>query len=262
MIIQGMGWRGIKAWWLAALLLGASGTARAQDETLTSSDGWQFQLSPYLWAAGLQGDVGTRSNLPTVKVDADFDDIISDTDFALMLAGDARHGRFGVLGDLVYLSLSDSNATPGGLFGGVEADMDTTFLTVAPYYRAIDDRSVALDVFAGGRLWYVDTKIKALAGRLPERSDGESQTWLDPILGVRGQAVLGRGFSITASADAGGFGVGSEFTWQLVGTVDYEIRDWISVRAGYRHLDVDYKEDGFTWDVALSGPIVGVTFRF
>jgi hypothetical protein len=30
----------------------------------------------------------------------------------------------------------------------------------------------------------------------------------------------------------------------------------------YRHLDVDYRDNGFVWDVRLSGPLLGVRFGF
>lgn len=71
-----------------------------------------------------------------------------------------------------------------------------------------------------------------------------------------------RGFFIAGAADVGGFGVASDYTWKLSGTLGYQFSDWFSARAGYRHLKVDYEDGGFVWDVELSGPIVGASFRF
>ena len=123
-------------------------------------------------------------------------------------------------------------------------------------------KRVSVDVLAGARIWYVDTEIHLSPGLLPARRAGDDEVWGDPVVGLRWNAPLGRGFFLTGYADVGGFGVASDLTWQLLGTLGYRFNDWISARAGYRHLDVDYKDDGFVWDVELSGPIVGATFRF
>ena len=38
--------------------------------------------------------------------------------------------------------------------------------------------------------------------------------------------------------------------------------DTVSATAGYRHLEVDYSNGGFDFDVELSGPVIGATIRF
>jgi hypothetical protein len=236
--------------------------AEAQDEGVPNADGWRFGVTPYVWFASLKGDVATFPRLPSASVDVGFDDIIENTDFALMLAAEARRDRFGIVADLSYLSLSADGDVPGPLFGGADVDVRTVFGTVAGLYRAVKTDKVSVDVGAGFRIWYVDTEISFSSGLLPGRSFEADEVWADPIIGLRFEAELGRGFSFAAAGDVGGFGLASDLTWQLLGTLDYRFNDWFSVRAGYRHLAVDYENDGFVWDVDLSGPIVGATFRF
>jgi opacity protein-like surface antigen len=67
---------------------------------------------------------------------------------------------------------------------------------------------------------------------------------------------------LTGVGDIGGFGVSSDFAWELMGTVNYRINDRTSVSVGYRYYDVDYKDDGFVFDAAQYGPIIGSSFRF
>jgi hypothetical protein len=62
--------------------------------------------------------------------------------------------------------------------------------------------------------------------------------------------------------DVGGFGAGSELTWQALGTVTYRATDWLDLRAGYRHLGVERSRNRTDIDVGLSGPIVGALYRF
>lgn len=48
----------------------------------------------------------------------------------------------------------------------------------------------------------------------------------------------------------------------MFGGVAYEFNDTVSAIAGYRHLEVDYRNNGFRFDVELSGPVIGATIRF
>ncbi len=87
-------------WALAALVAGIGLPAQAQETAAANAGGWSFALTPYVWLASLNGDVGAVPGLPKVSVDADFGDIIENADMAFMLAAEARHGRFGIVTDL------------------------------------------------------------------------------------------------------------------------------------------------------------------
>lgn len=246
----------------AVLIIIGSIPVRAQEGSEPAADAWSFTLTPYLWFASLEGDVGVSSRLPPASVDADFDDIVENADFAFMLTAEARRGRLGVVGDVVYLSLSAGGDTPGALFGDAKAEFDTLFATVGGFYRAVAVDRLDLDVVAGARIWYLDTELDLSTGLLPGREAGEDELWADPLVGLRWHTRLGRGFFIAGAADVGGFGVASDSTWELLGTLGYQFSDWFAARAGYRHLEVDYEDGGFVWDVDLSGPILGASFRF
>lgn len=66
----------------------------------------------------------------------------------------------------------------------------------------------------------------------------------------------------TVYADVGGFGASSQVTWQVLGTIDYRIKDWMVLRAGYRHLYIDYHAKLMRLNLAQSGALFGATFRF
>jgi hypothetical protein len=216
-----------------AAWLGPSFPAKAGEPGAAERAGWAFQLTPYIWGAGLKGDVGTRSNLPTAEIDASFGDIIENTDFAFMLVGEARCGRWGLVADLAYLSIGADGTTPGLLFSGVETDADTFIGTLGLTYRLIDWPDRWLDLVAGGRVWSVDNDVTFKAGRLPEFSTGVSESWIDPVVGLRGSINLGSGFVAAAYADVGSGA--SDLTWQIYGGI------------GYRHLSVTMRT------MALSG---------
>jgi len=66
--------------------------------------------------------------------------------------------------------------------------------------------------------------------------------------------------------DIGGFGVGSEFSWQAYADIGFRISHVVSVLAGYRVLDMDYQSetalDPVELDLMISGPQIAVAFTF
>ncbi len=82
------------------------------------------------------------------------------------------------------------------------------------------------------------------------------------MIGARAFFRLTEDLSLQAQADIGGFGAGSDLTWSALATVNYIFTDHLSVSAGYKLLDVDYDHGGYVYDTRLSGPALGVTYRF
>jgi hypothetical protein len=66
--------------------------------------------------------------------------------------------------------------------------------------------------------------------------------------------------------EVGGFGAGSDFTWQVFPTLDLRLTDKASLEFGYRWLDIDYGtaegNEQFRYDMLTQGPVVGFGFRF
>ncbi|MBB2908659.1 hypothetical protein FHR76_005079 [Rhizobium sp. RAS22] len=56
--------------------------------------------------------------------------------------------------------------------------------------------------------------------------------------------------------------MGSDLTWSALATVNYIVSDKFSVSGGYKVLGVDYDHDGHLFDARLSGPVLGLTYRF
>ena len=77
---------------------------------------------------------------------------------------------------------------------------------------------------------------------------------------------LGKGFALKLRGDVGGFGVGSDFTWQVYPYLDWRFAKWGSLQAGYRWLYMDYETgsgaDRFAYDMMNQGVQLGFTFHF
>lgn len=220
--------------------------------------GWQFEVAPYLWASGVKGAVGVRGQ--TADVDISFRDVLENLDFALMLPAELRKGRWGVGGEVIYIKLSKSAAVARPPFTSIEFEESQLLLELSPRYRVLARRIWAVDTLAGVRFWSLDPTLTIE----PDVEFGKRRSWADPTVGARVIADATPHWLVQVRADIGGFGIGSEFTWQGVLLGSYRISDRVAVAAGYRYLDVDYEntDDEFLYDVAMRGPLLGVVLTF
>ena len=93
-------------------------------------------------------------------------------------------------------------------------------------------------------------------------SANDSETWVDPLVGIRGRANISESFYLTGWGMIGGFGVSSDIMWDVFGGLGYQFSDSFAVVGGYRALGVDYENNGFVYDVVQKGPMLGGVFRF
>ncbi len=256
---------------LAALVCVAGPAAPRAADALVA-DEWQVQLTPYFWALALEGN--TRVRGIKGEPDVTFQDIWDNLDYAVMLEGEVRKGRFGLFANVIYADLGDTENVDGF---DVKGDATVSWSGFGGFYRlgpwtvlpeagALAPK-VVVDPYAGVRYTYADVKLKVRNGG-PQGSD--DQDWVDPIVGVRTIWQIGPKWSVTALGDIGGFGVGSDFTWQAAGMVGYSFDlfgdDNARVLAGYRALYQDYKsgsgDNEFEWDMTLHGPVLGLAIAF
>jgi hypothetical protein len=101
------------------------------------------------------------------------------------------------------------------------------------------------------------------------RSNSGDLEWVDPFIGGRLRHAFGSNQQLNIEADVGGFGVGSEFSWQVVATYGFDVNCFgtpLHPVIGYRALAVDYSEDGPFGENALDfiqhGPVLGLNFRW
>lgn len=213
---------------------------------------WQYGLTPYLWAMGLDGDVGAHG--VTAPVDVKFLDALKDLDLAGMLAGEASNGKCSLLMDATYVKLSDDTDTA---LGNLSAEVEQWSAQGAAVYRVAKTVKTTVDVGVGGRYYDVHTQIDG-----PYRDASDHKGWADPLLVMRVRQQLTEDFFGQLVGDIGGFGVSSDLTWQLTAAAGYKLSPYADLLLGYRYLDYDYSKDGFVYDMATSGLALGVNFRF
>jgi hypothetical protein len=236
-------------------------SATAPDPEPSISEGWIFSVTPYFWAAGLSGET-QAFGAPVVSIDADFSDILDNLDFAAMAIVDARYGRYSIFGDLIYTKLSADSATPLGILAtSVDVTAETFAGLVGAGYSVLEGPSGHLDIVGGIRVWSVDVDLSFSGAFLDGQSFNDGATWVDGLVGIRGNYSFTPQFYFTGWALVGGGG--ADVDWDVAGGLGYRINERFSATLGYRALGVDYSnDDGFLFDVVQQGPILGLTIRF
>jgi len=231
--------------------------------TEAKAEDWQFQVTPYLWAAGIEGDIATLPGLPEASIDLSFSDVIENFKIGGMLVAEARKGRFGIFMDVIYIDVEPKGSTPGPLFSSVKIDSETFVFTGAGLYRIWEEGGAFVDLLAGARVWSIDTKLSLGAGILSAVDISHKETWVDPVIGTKGLLpIANTKFYLSAFGLIGGFDVSSDFLYDVGVNLGYSWTENFATTIGYRRFDVDYKEGDFLYDVAQSGMTLGFSWRF
>jgi opacity protein-like surface antigen len=216
-----------------------------------SDSDWQFRLAPlYLWTVNISGDqtIGPI----TVPIELDFDDIFDSLESVFTANFEAIHNnQWGFLVDLSYIDIKDSQ-------GPVTVNFQNTLAEVDGLYRVASGEH-NIDILLGLRYTDQETKVKPTPLSV-------SQDWVDPIIGARWWWNFADRWGLIVRGDVGGFGVGSDFTWQALALVDWQPFKNVSFVGGYRALYQDFEDDSsskaFEYKATLHGPLLGVNIKW
>lgn len=273
-------------------------------EPAPAARGWTLDFATYAWLPWLSGNVAVRGR--PLDVELSPGDVIDALDWSgipvWMSYMELSNGRFALFNDIVYSKLAGSDSFEAtrqgriatlGLSGNVEADYTQTTIELGAAYEvwssaaAVAGERTSLDVLGGGRYWSQEVNVSAdvaatlnVAGPLGivdlERSGSRvlaqsgSVDWIDPFIGMRLTHDFAPGQTLMVRGDIGGFGAGSDFSWQAMANYNWQMlrndRYAIDAFVGYRALDVDYSEGTgntrYEYDVLQHGPVMGMTMKF
>ena len=243
-----------------AILLLAGTTHVSADPFAT--EGQRGAVTPYLWGLSVDGDA-SAGPLST-DVDISFSDLLNDLNFAAMIEGEYWNGRWGILGNLLYSNLESE---PSGVLS-TTTNTKMTMVGAAVGYRFgpfenAGNRTV-FDAYAGLRYTKLDVQLTTGGGASARRD----VNFTDPVIGGRLTTELSPNSRLVVGGDIGGFGVGSDFSWQAVGLYARDVslgQTPATLLLGYRALGQDYTTGGtvpVTIDTVYHGPVVALSFAF
>lgn len=237
----------------------------AQDTTTKVKSKWNWTVQPYVMFPVMDGDIGL-GNLPDAAIHASASDIFSHFKFGAMLYAEAANDRWAISSDIIYMDLGEKIEGKHGILSG-EAGMKQFVWELAGLRRV----NTWLEGGIGFRIvnlqsdltMQVDASVPGGAG---PRSGSLSETWVDPVIIGRIKFPSKTKWSFQLRGDLGGFGIGSDFTWQGQADVGYRFSKLFKLSLGYRFIGIDYeKGDGserFKYDVDTYGPVLRFGFHF
>lgn len=215
---------------------------------------WVVEVMPYLWAAGLDGDTGADGAGSEIDTDYEFFSL-DNLDFALGAAVTARKDRWGMLYDAMYVEFSDAfERAPGS-----EVEVSGGFVEAIGARAAPNGRP--LELLFGVR----NVVLKSTVDVAPVPRASARETWLDPLIGIAFTHAFNDRWSVVLRGDIGGFGISSEsseLATNLAAQFGWRLNDKLTLRGGYRLLQMDFDGDSLVLDATLQGYVVGVSLVF
>jgi hypothetical protein len=247
----------------------------ASDSTSNPAVGdnqWHLLVAPYAWASSIHSKV-TIGNFDATST-VTFSDLLRNLQGAGQIHLEAQKNQFGFFLDPTYMKIR-GDATFNGLHNGaappvvrdLTLTMEMWLVEFGGFYQVgkwpINGNSgqkVTVDILGGGRLWYLHSDLDTTSPINPTKT----VNFVDPIIGARVTADLTKKVVVNLRGDVGGFGVGSDISWNGVLTFGYRFTPSITAMLGYRVLYVDYKADSkrVRYEETLYGPMAGVAFTF
>lgn len=274
---------------LSASIFLAFGAAAAAEES--GAERWRFELAPYLWLPGVEGRL--KYKLPPGSGDPEFavsgPDVLDLLNFAFLINGTARKGRFSINSDFVYLnlgkdtegeliSISPDGPLPGSPFPidaslnlSTASELDGLQWSLSFGYAFWESEDGRLEPYVGARYFKVEpvtnwelTASIDLPGQIepfPRSGSVGAKTELwDAILGVRGYRSLGDSrWAVPFAMDVGTGS--SELSWNAVVGLMYEF-GWGDLGVAYRHLAYDQDDDKLMQSFSFSGPALVARLSF
>lgn len=240
-----------------ALLMVAAVAAMAAEP-----QGWKFEVTPYAWLAGLEGDVTVNGN--KVDFDKSFTDLFDATEIGGSVRLGAEYNRF-LVGALVdYFSLStdelDVEDQPQ------RASLDTKMLlTEAAVGYRVDGwaEGQSFGLMVGVRNLHTENDLSVVGkGDFSKDNDvTDGMFYVLPSIPVLPSKIDGLRFNPVLGIGAGD----SDLAYEVFPQFQYQITDNVAARLGYRTVGWKFKgekNDDNELNVRLAGLIAGVGLTF
>jgi hypothetical protein len=234
--------------------------------TSAGGDGeWRFVVAPYLWMADMRG--ASTVDGETAPLDVKFKDVLSDVSFGGAFIADARKDDWGIRIDASYMKLDGDEfvETP-------DADVDVDYEQTMGSYAAefLYSPVQNLTLLAGVRYlrldaeFDIDARIQTPGGRVRVReSVEETIDVLDPVIGAGVVTPLSDEWKLLLRGDFGGFGIGTDFSYQVNAMAEYLASENWSLAGGLRVIGFENIEEGdVKMDLRMFGLMLGAAFRF
>lgn len=230
------------------------------------SNEWRFEVTPYLWTAGMKGTINLNNGLAK-SADISANNVLSNLKSGAMVAAEAHKGDWGIAGDLISATLQNSGSIPVAGGAATVADKITvqqTVLTGVVTYSIAKTNEIYADALIGVRAIDITATLNGNLVGTPEKQTISSKTsTIDPIIGAKGRyRIADSSWYIPAYADIGSGGGTTNLTWQVMAGIGQSFGSIIDASLTYRALYYDMRSGGVLQKTTMQGPQAAITFKF
>jgi opacity protein-like surface antigen len=220
-----------------------------------NNDGWDIQFRPYLWTASIDGTAGVGG--VEAPIDIDFSDLLDALDFTWSSTFDIKRtgSKWSLLVDTFYLKLGPD--TPA-FIDDVKVEQAIIDPMIGYNLAEWNHGRSWLRVIGGVRWMYMNIEIEPAGGSRLKHDE----SWFDPHVGLIMRHYFNDCIYFNGAVDYGGFGIESDYVYQILSGLGYRVNPRMSFEFFYRYFDIDYENDGFIWDTRTSGVFLGAAFYF
>lgn len=237
----------------------------AQDKTETGNK-WEFTVAPYVLVPSMHGKAGLALE---ANINVSQKDVIESLDLGAMLYMEAGNDNWAITLDVLFMQLSKEDKTPL-LERDIKVGVDQLGVSLNGLYRVASWAEVGLGV----RYNSIKSNLDIAAGDLfgvpiDAVNSSDTQSWVDPLIAARIKGNIENSKLVVGmSANIGGFGIGSKFTWEVHPFVGYRFNKVVELAFAYRWLGMNYESgtsgelDYFLYDLTTTGPEIGLLLHF
>ena len=209
-------------------------------------DRLKLEITPYVWMTTMNGDLTINGEKRPINFT--FEDFFKFSNLGLNGHIEIKKRRWAILFDYNYVEL---------LKGETNTELVLSELALA--WRL----TKGAELIVGGRYFKSEVEFEY-------RDDSDSikkgkQSWIDPIIGGRISWDMTKHLVFITRVDIGGFGIGSEFEWNLMAGVGYRLSN-ITFLGAYRIWYAKYENGSgdnlFVYDLTTSGPGLAMVIHF
>jgi hypothetical protein len=230
-----------------------------------SSKAYHLLLEPYLLAPSMSGTMGI-GQLPSTFICVPASKVFSYFQIGGMLYAEVHNDQFAYTSDLLYASLGQDASGKNGVLSG-RATVKQFWWELEGLYKV----QPWLEFGVGARINSVNNglnvNVAGPSGTINKNAK-KGATWVDPLIVARLKGAINNKWLLQLRADMGGFGIGSQFAWQLQPDVYYRVSRLFEIGLGYRIISMDYHtgtqntNSWFLFDMEEYGPQLRLGFNF
>jgi hypothetical protein len=231
-----------------------------------SSHKFKVYVEPYLMLTSMSGTTAI-GNLPPTFICVPASKVFSYLKIGGMLYAEVHNNKLAFTSDLFYANLTQDASSKNNIISGT-ANLKQFLWELEGLYRL----TPWLEAGVGARINNITSGLNINytppLGGTPTSGNGQrTYTWVDPLIVTRMKAVIHDKWLLQLRADIGGFGIGSQFAWQLQPDIFYLISKLLQVGIGYRTISMNYYNgksgsDYFLYDMQEYGPQIRLGFNF